>query len=645
MRFRSLAVLGTVAITTTAAAALPVAGTEPVKCSESDVTPDGRVFPEPILTETFIRFPEFECGIELLDSVFPDFIDIDVLDESSSGLPIYDVVMTDEQLPEDDKQHLLVINSIHGNEPAGREGAFRVIEDMVDPWRLGNEDWVRELLDRFVVHFVFANPDGWVNGDVHGDHGAGNIMTRRNDGNRDLNRNFPVQGYLRASNGTLDQPEGRALDALLLEHAVPNADSDAAGYDGWYLGTDNHGQGPKTVAASGLQIVGEFDFEKSERLAHFADGIEPAMAEYGVLDVIEQLNQVTDGAVRPYEWGTLYDILGYSASGSGIDYYNTPGVVNGTGFATEMTASNAPYNALTHPGLVNQMWVNSVRAINYTMFKDALDPPSYTYPVGGAAAYVFDPERVRHDDANGFGPGNESIPGDFTGDDANVDPDFQLRRYDVSRMKFFEDLNRYADQPLDAIRVPDVLSGEVDLSTYDSVVLTEDAMPEAGDHSAWVTALRSFAAGGGNLVVTDAAAPILADLFDDIEPGDISMQRRNVGYVDFGDRSHHLNEGLRGVASQTYDVIPIGYPDNNGQAPNWRVATAAWDANAGYTAGTNGNGQTIYGEKPLGDGKVSFLGALLPQPTEDYFHPYGLQNYAVTYTGYTLLENMLDHTR
>ncbi len=38
---------------------------------------------------------------------------------------------------------------------------------------------------------------------------------------------------------------------------------------------------------------------------------------------------------------------------------------------------------------------------------------------------------------------------------------------------------------------------------------------------------------------------------------------------------------------------------------------------------------------------MRFLGALLPQPTEAYYHPYGLQDYAVTYTGYTLLENML----
>jgi hypothetical protein len=119
------------------------------------------------------------------------------------------------------------------------------------------------------------------------------------------------------------------------------------------------------------------------------------------------------------------------------------------------------------------------------------------------------------------------------------------------------------------------------------------------------------------------------------------MQKSNVGFVDFpDDRSHPLNTGLRGVASQTYDVIPIGLPDGGGAAPNWRVNTAAWTAAGGTTTGTMG-GQTAYGELPVGEGRIRFLGALLPQPSEQYFHPYGLQNYAVTYTGYTLLQNML----
>lgn len=620
----------------------------PVKCNAADVTPDGRVFPEPQVSATFLTFNDFRCGIHLLADLYPDEIDIEIFrKKSASGHPIYNVKVTNEHIPNTNKRHLFILNSIHGNEPAGREGAARVIEDMVDPRFMARERFIEETMDRFVVHFVFGNPDGWINGDFYGHNDAGITTTRTNNGGRDLNRNFPVQGFLRSSNGTLDQHEGQEINSLFLRHADTEHDEDDEAYRGWYLGTDNHGQGAKPVAASGLQIVGQFDYEKSERLAHFADGIEGAMAEYGVLDVLQELNMLTDGAVRPYEWGTLYDILGYSASGSGIDYYNTPGVVNGTGFATEMTASNNPYNFATHPHLLNQMWVNSVRAINYTMMRDAVNPPSVEFPVGGKAAYVFDPAVVTDADADGFGKGNENVPTQFTGDDPEVEENFKFRSYSVTRMKFFEDLNKYAtdqsgqENPLDAIRVPGVIADPSLLEAYDTIVLADNDMPEGTDRDAWVAALRTFVERGGNLILTDKAALIIDELVDGIEETHITMQKSNVGHVDFPeDRSHPLNAGLRGVASQTYDVIPIGYPDNSNAAPNWRVDTAAWEAAGGTTTGTMG-GQTAYGELPLGEGRIRFLGALLPQPTEDYFHPYGLQNYAVTYTGYTLLQNML----
>ena len=630
-------------LTSVSVSALPsaTAAVVPVKCAASDTTPDDRVFPEPNTSLTYLRFVDFQCGIELLASQYPDLVEITTLQDaegngSRSGLPLYDIVLTDETLPEGPKEHLLVMSSIHGNEMAGREGAARVIEDMVDSRFRGADPEIERLLDRFVVHFVFPNPDGWANGDLVGTPGAGTAFTRANDGARDLNRNFPVSGFLRAGNGTLDQPEGRALDALLRRYA-----------GNWSYGTDNHGQSAKPVAASGLQIVGQFDYQKSEQLAIFADGIAEAMATYGVLDVLEVLNNATGGQIKPYEWGTLYDILGYSASGSGIDYFNTPDVVGGTGFATEMTLANIPNvgpvgaSAATQFPILNQMWVNSVRAINYTMFRNALNPPEVHFPVGGRTAYVDDPEIVTHGDANGYGPGNEDPPASWT------DATSGFRPYAVTRMRFFEDLNDYATSDLDAVRVPDVLSGAVNLGQYDSLVLADDPMPEgdAADRDAWMAALREFAAGGGNLVVTDGAAPILADLFDDLDASHISAAGADVGFADFTDRTLDLNRGLRGVASQTYDVIPIGYPDNAGEAPNWTVDQAAWEAGGGVTAGTNGTGRTIYGERALGDGKVRFLGALLPQPTEDFFHPYGLQNYAVTYTGYTLLENMLEHQR
>ena len=38
------------------------------------------------------------------------------------------------------------------------------------------------------------------------------------------------------------------------------------------------------------------------------------------------------------------------------------------------------------------------------------------------------------------------------------------------------------------------------------------------------------------------------------------------------------------------------------------------------------------------------IGALLPMPTEDYFHPEGLADYSVTYAGFQVFQNAIDYT-
>ncbi|HEX9824941.1 MAG TPA: M14 family zinc carboxypeptidase [Actinomycetota bacterium] len=610
---------------------VPYAQAGPVKCAESEPTVDGRVFSEPRASVTFLRFDEFRCGVELLQWLHRDLIDIEVVGMSRGYLPVLDVRLTDETVG-GEKEDLLVVSSIHGDEQGGREGAARVIEDMVDPDLLGNQAWVKQVLDEFVIHFLFPNPDGWVNGDLVGSPGAGTGSTRGNDSGRDLNRQFPVTGYIYTPNATAQEPETPAIQSLL------------ASEEDWYLGTDNHGQGADTYAAAGLQIVGQFDYQKSETLARFADGIDDEMATYGVLQQLQQLKDATGQDLGPYHWGTLYDMLGYSASGSLIDYYNTVRPPNGTsadgtagwGFATELTVGSEE-NAAAYPALLNQVWVDSIRAINYTMFKQAIDRKDYTYQVGGKAAYVFDPDVITDADANGAGYVRK------TGEDLPQAP------YAVTRMKFFEDLNRYADRPLDAVRVGDLLrdpSDErfVDLYAYDSLVLANDAAPEAVDEGAYFGLLRRWVEDGGNLVVTDAAAAEALPALGIVGPTDVSMIKRYVGYVDFGDRGHPLNANLRGVARQTYDSVPIGYafPPAGNNCPNWRVSAAAWEAAGGYTAGTNDASYTAYGQLPVQDGMVRFIGSLLPDPTEDFYHPFGLQNYAVTYTGYTLLQNSLN---
>jgi hypothetical protein len=610
MRLRTLPLL--IALTTLAGTAAP-SGATPVKCAAGDVTLDDRVFPEPEFSVAFLRYDEFQCGIKLLEQTFPNLIDVTTIGTSQGGRPLYDVLVTDET-DAAPKKRLLIMNSIHGDEAAGREGGSRTIEDLVDGRFLAGEDWVKKVLHSYVIHFVFPNPDGWVAGDVMGTDGAGTLPTRTNDAGVDLNRELPVKGWVDVPKAVT--PEGRALKGLF------------TGSHDWFLGTDNHGQLNDEYAAAGLQIVGEFDYQKSETIARFGNGINETMKEYDFGKVLGALQDTTGQDLGPYHWGTLYDMLGYSATGSGIDYYNTPGVVDGTGFATEVTLGKDPGATwAAYPPVLNQVWVDAMRAINVTMLRQSVDRKTFTFPVGGKAAYVFDDKVVTNTDANGAGfkaPGVAQAP------------------YRVTRMKFLTDLNDHADAPLDRIE-PAALDA-TDLSGYDSLVLANGPLPE---DPAFYDALEAFVRGGGNLIVTDAAAKALTEVAG-IAADKIAMHKAYVGYVDFLNRTDALNQGLRGVASQTFDTVPIGYrfgSDATNSAPNWTVDQAAWGAAGGRTAATNGDGRTAYGELPLGAGRIRFLGALLPDPTEDFDHRYGLQNYAVTYTGYTLLQNMLAYRR
>jgi hypothetical protein len=77
----------------------------------------------------------------------------------------------------------------------------------------------------------------------------------------------------------------------------------------------------------------------------------------------------------------------------------------------------------------------------------------------------------------------------------------------------------------------------------------------------------------------------------------------------------------------------------------WSVDQIQWEQLGGRTAGTTSADQVTLGELPLGEGVVRVVGALLPMPTQQYYHPFGLANYAVTYSGYQVLSNALQWQR
>jgi hypothetical protein len=187
----------------------------------------------------------------------------------------------------------------------------------------------------------------------------------------------------------------------------------------------------------------------------------------------------------------------------------------------------------------------------------------------------------------------------------------------------------------------------------------------AAERDAWGAKLRGYAERGGNLVLTDGAVRDLAYMG--------VVQRRFVndfsvyaGYIAFtrdgstdtyGDPlAHDVNqpgaaEGP-GFRHQTYEPVPIGYaisPDDTdaqrSSSPVWSVDQVEWERLGGRTAGTTSADQVSLGELPLGKGRVRVVGALLPMPSDQYYHPFGLANYAVTYSGYQVLQNALQWTR
>jgi hypothetical protein len=247
--------------------------------------------------------------------------------------------------------------------------------------------------------------------------------------------------------------------------------------------------------------------------------------------------------------------------------------------------------------------------------------------------------------------------------------------YNVSNMRFFSDLAEHM-QPGQLVKVSaqDVLNGRVDLDRFTSVVIADDPWPFVADGShhdtdpriaAWTQALSGYVNGGGNLVLTDGALRAMGRM-GIVAPAKIATHPEYAGYVSFsrdgGDTSTYRDPLARkvnqpgaaegpGHRHQTYEPVPIGFAiqDAAGNdldtSPTWTVDQAAWEVAGGRTAGTTGDGLTSLGEVALGKGVVRIIGALLPMPSEAYYHPYGLFNYSLTYTGYQLLNNALHWER
>jgi hypothetical protein len=232
---------------------------------------------------------------------------------------------------------------------------------------------------------------------------------------------------------------------------------------------------------------------------------------------------------------------------------------------------------------------------------------------------------------------------------------FEQREYEVNPMQFFEDLAPYIDDDgsLQSITTDDVTSG---LDGYDQLVISHDVGMDDADY---ISAIESFVDNGGDLVLTDTGVNLLGALdvgdlgslgTDDTE--DVIVNFANLDERDF---EHSLLSGIRTRQKEMWKAPQVGYTPGTDQ-PATVVDPDAFDQAGGDMAGMikgdpdavgepgqeiEGNPGVGAGSFEVGDSTVTILGSILPPANQQQLHPFGMEDYAVSFMGHTLLCNAL----
>ena len=252
---------------------------------------------------------------------------------------------------------------------------------------------------------------------------------------------------------------------------------------------------------------------------------------------------------------------------------------------------------------------------------------------------------------------------DFTKEQGWPDPG-QIG-YRVTSMKFWKMLKKYARPGIGKVTEAQIEFQNRWKRRYDSIVITNRVYKGLG------TELRRWVKSGGNLVLTDKALKMLPRMKVTKGKGAVNVQDFYAGYINFATDKREVTYkdklarkiNLPGAAEgqgggevhrrQTYEPVPLGIAiqtpdgDDANNSPIWAVSSSAWNKiKRARAVGTSGDTDRVsYGEIKLGRGRIRIIGALLPNPTNKFDHPFGLANYALTYAGYQVLNNSLTWKR
>lgn len=163
---------------------------------------------------------EIENHMRALVEEFPDLASLVVVGNSSLGQAIVGIQISRgvEEERELLKPKVRYSGNMHGNEPVGREMLNHFAEVLLRGY--GVIDTITELVNETDITIIpTINPDGFDRGEEGACSGADFKTGRFNEGDRDLNRDFPTW---RNINNTIEnlflkrQPETQAMMSLIL---------------------------------------------------------------------------------------------------------------------------------------------------------------------------------------------------------------------------------------------------------------------------------------------------------------------------------------------------------------------------------------------------------------------------------------------
>ena len=284
--------------------------------------------------------------------------------------------------------------------------------------------------------------------------------------------------------------------------------------------------------------------------------------------------------------------------------------------------------------------------------------------------------RVRLEGQESQVTGGFELDINFTREKAWSDPG-QIG-FKATSMKFWRDLERFAEPSLSPLTIGEIKNTNAWKRRYDTIAVTNRVYKEvAGDLKNWVAQFN------GNLVLTDKAVKMLDTM--NIVKGGVDSVNTYAGYINFetnaagedengsyddpsglaknvnkpgsaegGQEENDAIEGEENHRHQIYEPVPIGIAIEDASGSD-QFNSPVWYVEENSLNGAKGNPNAVgstasldnisLGEIKYRGGRIRWAGALLPNPSKKFDNPFGVANYAITYSGYQVLQNMLTYNR